>query len=453
MTHNATHVFPLDFVWGVATAAYQIEGAATEDGRGPSIWDTFSHTPGRVLNGDTGDIACDHYRRWRDDVQLMRDLGVNAYRFSIAWPRIFPVGSGQANAAGLDWYEQLVDALLEAGIEPWLTLYHWDLPQALDDQGGWTNLAVADAFAVYAETIGRRLGDRVRHWITLNEPWCSAFLGYQTGEHAPGKRDPRVALQASHTLLLAHGKAVQALRASVPQASVGVTLNPTLIEAGSDSAADRAAARRYDGYLNRWFLDPLYGRGYPADMLEHFGGLFDAPPADDLRTIAAPIDFLGVNYYSPQVVVADPADRFLGVATRSPREAEVTEMGWVVRPTALRDLLRRLANDYPIRSLAITENGAAYRDQRSNGHVPDPQRTQYLERHLAAAAAAIGEGVPLDAYFAWSLLDNFEWAWGFSKRFGIVYVDFPSQRRIVKDSGHWYRGFIHGQRSLAHAEP
>jgi len=447
MTPSLEGTFPPDFVWGVATAAYQIEGAAAEEGRGRSIWDTFSHTPGRILNGDTGDVACDHYHRWREDIQLMRDLGVSAYRFSVAWPRIFPTGTGAPNQAGLDWYEQLVDALLEAGIEPWLTLYHWDLPQALEDQGGWPNRAVADAFAAYADAIARRLGDRVRHWITLNEPWCSAFLGYQTGEHAPGKRDPRLALAASHTLLLAHGKAVEALRASMPHASIGITLNPTVIEAGSDQPADRAAARRFDGYLNRWFLDPLYGRGYPTDMLEHYGLLFSTPSADDLRTIAAPIDFLGVNYYNPHVVVDDPADAFLRAKMLKPREAEVTEMGWVVRPSVLQDLLRRLASDYPVQRMAITENGAAYRDQRSNGRVPDPERTQYLERHLEAAAAAIDDGVPLAAYFAWSLLDNFEWAWGFSQRFGIVYVDFATQRRIVKDSGHWYRGFIRGQRA------
>jgi beta-glucosidase len=286
----------------------------------------------------------------------------------------------------------------------------------------------------------------VRHWITLNEPWCSAFLGYQTGDHAPGKRDPEPALAASHTLLLAHGKAVEALRASVPNASIGITLNPTVVEAGSEREADRAAARRFDGYLNRWFLDPLYGRGYPADMLEHYGARFALPSADDLRTIAAPTEFLGVNYYTPQVIVADPSDAFLGVGTLPPPETEVTGMGWVVRPRVLQELLRRLARDYPVGRLAITENGAAYRDQRSNGRVPDPERTQYLERHLAAAAAAIGEGVPLSAYFAWSLLDNFEWAWGFTQRFGIVYVDFATQRRIVKDSGHWYRAFIERSR-------
>jgi beta-glucosidase len=377
----------------------------------------------------------------------MKSLGLEGYRFSISWPRIQPTGRGPANTRGLDFYRELVEGMLERRIRPLATLYHWDLPQALENQGGWPNRSTADAFAAYADAMTRRLGDRVRHWITLNEPWCSAFLGYHTGEHAPGKRDPRLALQASHTLLLGHGKAVEALRANVPNASIGITLNPTVIEAGSDQPADRAAAWRFDGYLNRWFLDPLYGRGYPADMLEHYGSLFEPPSTEDPRTIAAPIDFLGVNYYNPHVVVDDPSDRFLKAKMLRPLQAEVTEMGWAVRPSTLQDLLRRLANDYPVGRMAITENGAAYRDQRSNGRVPDPERTQFLERHLEAAAAAIDDGVPLAAYFAWSLLDNFEWAWGFSARFGIVYVDFATQRRIVKDSGHWYRGFIRGQRA------
>jgi beta-glucosidase len=449
VTYDRVQAFPSNFAWGVATAAYQVEGAANEDGRGVSIWDTFSHTPGRVRNGDTGDVACDHYHRWQDDIALMRELGVTAYRFSVAWPRIFPTGSGVPNEAGLEWYERLVDALLAAQIEPWLTLYHWDLPQPLEDAGGWPNRSTADAFVVFTDTVARRLGDRVRHWITLNEPWCSAFLGYQLGEHAPGKRDPRLALQASHTLLLAHGRAVEVLRACVPDASIGISLNPTVVEAGSQRPEDVAAARRFDGYLNRWFLDPLYGRGYPADMLEHYGALFEAPTDADLRTIAAPTDFLGVNYYNPQVIVADPSDTFLGSAGSGAGGAEVTEMGWAVRPDGLQALLQRLTRDYQVRRIAITENGAAYRDRSSADRVADPERTQYLERHLAAAAAAIGDGVPLDAYFAWSLMDNFEWAWGFSRRFGIVYVDFGTQRRIVKDSGRWYGRFIRQQRSLA----
>ncbi len=446
--------FPSDFAWGVATAAYQIEGAANEDGRGQSIWDTFSHTPGSVLNGHTGDVACDHYHRWQEDIDLMRELGVTAYRFSVAWPRIFPHGTGQVNVAGLDWYERLVDCLLDAGIQPWLTLYHWDLPQELEDLGGWPVRATADAFGQYAEAVGRRLGDRVRDWITLNEPWCSAFLGYHTGEHAPGRHDVGLALRASHTLLLAHGLAVGALRSTVrSDAAIGITLNPTSVAAATQSAADVAAAGRFDGFRNRWFLDPLYGRGYPDDMLEYYGDRFPRPTDEDLLTIAAPIDLLGVNYYEPHIVRFDPHDAFLHAATVDPGGVQVTQMGWLVQPAGLRELLSRLVKDYPVGRLAITENGAAYPDHTFEGRVADPERTRYLAQHLEAAAAAVEEGVPLHGYFAWSLLDNFEWAWGFTRRFGIVHVDFETQRRTVKDSGHWYREFIGAHSGGARARP
>jgi beta-glucosidase len=436
-------IFPSNFVWGVATAAYQIEGAVNEDGRGTSIWDTFSRTPGKVLNGDTGDVACDHYHRWREDLAVLRDLGVGAYRFSIAWPRIMPTGSGASNAAGLDWYERLVEALLENGIQPWVTLYHWDLPQPLEDAGGWPVRATADAFAAYTEVVGRRLGDRVHTWITLNEPWCSAFLGYQTGEHAPGRRDPRLGLAAAHTLLLAHGRAVEVLRSTSPGARVGIVLNPTHVEPASDDAADVAAARRVDGYHNRWFLDPLYGRGYPADMLERFADHFAPPPGEDLQTIAAPTDFLGVNYYRPTIARADSMDTFLGVRSVQRPDEPVTQMDWIVRPSGLRQLLLRLDRDYPVGSLAVTENGAAYADAPPvNGRQHDPERTRYIADHVAAVGQAFDDGVPVMAYFAWSLLDNFEWAQGYSKRFGLVYVDYATQRRILKDSGRWYRGLI-----------
>jgi beta-glucosidase len=435
--------FPPHFVWGVATAAYQIEGAAREDGRGTSIWDTFSHTRGKVLNDETGDVACDHYHRWREDVALLGDLGVGAYRFSIAWPRVVPTGSGASNTAGLDWYERLVDALLESGIQPWVTLHHWDLPQPLEDAGGWPERATADAFAYYVELVGRRLGDRVHTWITLNEPWCSAFLGYYTGEHAPGRRDQRLGLAAAHTLLLAHGRAVEVLRATSPGAKVGIVLNSTHVEPASDDEADVAAARRADGYHNRWFLDPLYGRGYPADMLDHFAARFTPPSPADLLTIAAPTDFLGVNYYRPSVIRADPADAFLGTRSVKPTGEAVTEMDWIVRPNGLRQLLLRLHRDYPVGSLAVTENGAAYTDAPPiDGQLHDPERTRYLARHVAAVGEALGEGVPLVAYFVWSLLDNFEWAQGYRNRFGLVYVDYASQRRVLKDSGRWYRSLI-----------
>jgi beta-glucosidase len=435
--------FPPNFVWGAAAAAYQIEGAVHADGRGTSIWDTFSHTPGNVLNGDTGDVACDHYHRWPEDLALMRDLGVGAYRFSIAWPRVIPDGGQTPNGAGLDWYERLVDALLEAGIQPWATLYHWDLPQPLEDAGGWPARATADAFARYAEVVGQRLGDRVRHWITLNEPWCSAFLGYQIGVHAPGVRDPRRALAATHTLLLAHGRAVEVLRSTSPRARVGIVLNPAQVEPASDAEADVAATRRVDGYHNRWFLDPLYGRGYPVDMLDHFVEHFSPPLHADLREIAAPTDFLGVNYYRPSIVRADPTEPFLGARGVQPPDAPVTEMDWLVRPSGLRQLLVRLYRDYPVRDLAVTENGAAYTDPAVvDRRVHDPERTRYLAEHIEAVGQAIGDGAPVTAYFVWSLLDNFEWAQGYSNRFGIIRVDYATQRRTLKDSGRWYRSLI-----------
>jgi beta-glucosidase len=442
--------FPSHFIWGASTAAYQIEGAVSEDGRGTSIWDTFSHTPGKVLNGDTGDQACDHYHRWREDLALLRELGVGAYRFSIAWPRIVPDGSGVCNVAGLDWYDRLVDALLGSGIEPWVTLYHWDLPQPLEDAGGWPERATAAAFAHYAEIVGDRLGDRVRNWMTLNEPWCSAFLGYQIGEHAPGRRDLRLALAAAHTLLLAHGGAVEVLRSISPGSRIGIVLNPTHVEPATPDEADAAAARRVDGWLNRWFLDPLYGRGYPADMLEQFAPHFQPPSDEDLRTIAAATDVLGVNYYRPNVVRADPSDGFLGSRGVQQPHEPVTQMDWVVRPDGLTRLLLRLHRDYPVGSLAVTENGAAYADPPpADGQLHDPERTQYLAQHIQAVGQALAAGVPLVAYFVWSFLDNFEWAKGFSHRFGLVYVDYATQRRVLKDSGRWYQRMIVAARAPA----
>jgi len=439
-----------DFTFGVATAAYQIEGASNEDGRGASIWDSFSHTPGRVLNGDTGDVACDHYHRWRQDIELLQELGIGAYRFSVAWPRILPDGGTHINQVGLDWYDRLVDALLAAGIDPWLTLYHWDLPQPLEDAGGWPQRETAHAFVEYARVVASRLGDRVKHWITLNEPWCSAFLGYHTGEHAPGRRDVRLALQAAHTLLLAHGRAVGVIRENAPGASVGISLNPTDVQPATDDPADIAASRRYDGYLNRWFLDPISGRGYPQDMLDQYASLFQ-PPASlsaDIAAIAAPLDFLGINYYAPTVVQADGRDAFLGVASVQPTREAVTEMGWVVRPSSLSSLLRRIANDYPMRELVVTENGAAYADPPpTDGRIDDPDRIAYIADHLSAASEAIAAGVPLTGYFAWSFLDNFEWAWGYSRRFGLVHVDFSSQVRTPKQSAHWYRDLLARTRS------
>lgn len=431
--------FPKGFVWGAATAAYQIEGAAREDGRGESIWDRFSHTPGRTAGGDTGDLACDHYHRWPEDLALLRELNLGAYRFSIAWPRILPEGRGSANEAGLAFYDRLVDALLAAEITPWVTLYHWDLPQALEDAGGWPNRATADAFAAYVDVITRRLGDRVKDWITLNEPWCSSFLSYWIGEHAPGRKSLKDALAATHTLLRAHGAAVPIVRANSPGARVGITLNLAQVYPATESEADRAAAHRYDGFFNRWFLDPLYGRGYPGDLQTLYGvELLPRVEDADLAQIAAPTDFLGLNYYSPTFIADDSTAAPLRVRDDGRPGAERTQMGWIVDPQGLEDLLRWVPRAYPTGPLYVTENGAAYPDPDPiAGRVADPERLRYYQGHLAAAQRALADGAPLHGYFAWSLLDNFEWAFGYTRRFGIVHVDYQTQRRTVKDSGRW----------------
>jgi beta-glucosidase len=435
--------FPKGFVWGVATAAYQIEGAWNEAGKGESIWDRFSHTPGKIANGDTGDVACDHYHRWREDVALMKELGLHAYRFSISWPRLFPQGRGRVNPAGLDFYSRLVDGLLEAAIEPFITLYHWDLPQALQDQGGWPVRATAEAFVEYADLASRTLGDRVKHWITLNEPFVSAFVGYLEGRHAPGHSDLNEALAAAHHLLLAHGWAVPVIRRNSPGAQVGITLNLSGQTPASASAADRAAAWQQDGVINRWFLDPLSARGYPADIVQHYGRPMDFVQAGDLEAIAVPLDFLGVNYYARGVVRSNVVAEAENAPRAVFRNPERTEMGWEVYPEGLYEILGRVYFDYRFPALYITENGAAYLDQIGpNGQVDDPLRVAFLREHLAAAARAIAAGVPLRGYFAWSLMDNVEWAHGYSKRFGLIYVDYPTQRRVLKTSAHWYRRVI-----------
>ena len=434
---------PEGFRWGVATSAYQIEGAVTEDGRGPSIWDTFAHTPGRIARGENGDVACDHYHRWRDDIAVMRSLGVNAYRFSLAWPRVVPDGAGPVNQAGLDFYDRLVDGLLEAGIAPFPTLYHWDLPQALQDQGGWTARDTAEHFAAYAARVAAALGDRVSDWTTLNEPRPAAWLGYLEGRLAPGIADLRAAVPAAYHLLLGHGLAAQAIRAQSPGARVGLVNAHTACEPATDSDADAAAATRYDGHANRWWLDPICGRGFPADMLAVYG--VDLPArAGDLDTIATPLDWLGVNYYSPSIVAHDPAGPVPHVHVVRAREgARQTMLGWEARPEGLEQVLLRLSRDYGVPRLYITENGSAWPDTIApDGQVHDEDRVRYLDEHLAACGRALRQGVPLAGYFAWSLLDNFEWAEGYDPRFGIVYVDFATQRRIVKDSGHRYADVI-----------
>lgn len=438
--------FPPDFLFGAATASYQIEGAAHEDGRGESIWDRFCATPGKVRNGDTGDIACDHYHRFAEDVALMRDLGLNAYRFSTAWPRILPLGRGEVNRAGLDFYDRLVDELLANGIEPFVTLYHWDLPQPLEDRGGWTNRDTVDAFAEYTEIVVRRLGDRVKHWITHNEPWVAAWLGYGWGVHAPGRTGEADALAAAHHLLLSHGRAVEIIRQHAPDAATGITLNLTAVYPATDSVDDAEAVRIVDGMHNRRFLDPIFGRGYPEDVSDSYDGFPPEVREGDMALISTSIDFLGINNYSRNLVRSDPAS---GKPQHvRPDGAQFTEMDWEVYPQGLYDLIMRVSRDYAPPALYVTENGSAFPDVRvHDGSVRDPERQHYLEAHLASCSRAIHDGAPLRGYFAWSLLDNFEWAFGYKMRFGLVYVDYPTQERILKSSATWYRDFIAKQRT------
>jgi beta-glucosidase len=429
---------PDGFLIGAATAAYQIEGAVTEDGRGASIWDTFSHTPGRVVGGHTGDVACDHYHRMDEDVALMAELGLDAYRFSIAWPRVLPAGRGAVNPAGLGFYDRLVDRLLEHGITPFATLYHWDLPQVLEDEGGWRRRSTSEAFAAYAEVVTSHLGDRVGHWATLNEPWVSAHLGYITGSHAPGGSDLADGLAAAHHLLLAHGLAVPRIRRSAPGAAVGIVLNLVEVTTMSAHPADVAAATIAEGTVNRWFLDPIAGRGYPGDAAAALG--WDGAPVrdGDLGTIGVPIDFLGVNYYT-RLIKGSPglADRPEPIARSS---GEITDMGWEVHPDGLEHVLRRVDREYGFSRLYVTENGVAYPEpEHVEGPIDDAERISYLQRHLEAAARAVAGGVPLAGYFVWSLLDNFEWAFGYTKRFGIVHVDFDTLARTPKRSYSWLR--------------
>ncbi|MEU6618921.1 GH1 family beta-glucosidase [Streptomyces parvus] len=435
---------PADFTWGVATAAYQIEGAVAEDGRSPSIWDTFSHTPGKVDGGDTGDTACDHYHRVPEDIGLIKRLGADAYRFSIAWPRVVPGGDGPVNKAGLDFYDRLVDGLMEAGVTPFATLYHWDLPQVLQDRGGWTVRETSEHFAAYASQVVERLGDRVKDWATLNEPLCSAWIGHLEGRMAPGLTDLTAAVRASYHLHLGHGLAVQAIRAASSDARVGIVNNLSPIEPASGSEADLAAARRADGHINRWWLDPILGRGHPQDMVEEYGVELPLQPGD-LETIAAPLDWLGLNYYFRQIVTADPDGPAPRAKQVSVPGARLTHMDWEVHAEGLEQLLLRLTEEYGIGRIYVTENGSAYEDVvAADGSVHDPERVRYLEEHLAACARAVAKGAPLAGYFAWSLMDNFEWAYGYDKRFGLVHVDYATQRRTVKSSGLRYAELIRG---------
>ncbi len=427
----SSRTFPPDFVWGAATAAYQIEGAADADGRGYSIWDEFARTPGRVANGDNGDVACDHYSRYPADVALMAELGLDAYRFSVSWPRVLPNGTGQVNEAGLDFYDRLVDELLEHGIQPHLTLYHWDLPQALEDAGGWPLRSTALAFAEYAGVVAARLGDRVRAIATLNEPHVVSDLGYRSGAHAPGRVEPDAAVAAAHHLLVAHGLALQAIRAEAPGVATGIVLNFEPQHPATSHPLDQEAAIIAHDQYNRWYLDPLTGRDYPDDGARAWNWARKEVEPGDMELIAAPIDFLGVNYYTRTIVrspLLPPVD--------TPPEPEQTAMGWEVYPKGLTEVLGFVASRTGELPLYVTENGSAY-DIDEVDPTRDPERVSFLRRHLEAALVAIERGVPLRGYFVWSLLDNFEWAHGYSHRFGIVHVDYDTMERRVRDSGRF----------------
>jgi len=453
---NLAAAFPPSFIWGTATAAYQVEGATREDGRGTSIWDTYAATPGNVSHGDTGDIADDHYHRYKEDVELIAHLGVDAYRFSIAWPRILPQGRGSINAAGLDFYERLVDALLAKNIKPFATLYHWDLPQALQDEGGWAARETAYAFADYAEIVAKRLGDRIAGWITHNEPWVVSYLGNAEGVMAPGIKNLQTAVDVAHHLLLSHGLAVPRLRAHIaPGTQVGITLNLTPVypeDERPETLRDTALA---DSFNNRWFVEPLFRTSYPEQLFANLG--VNPPPiqADDLTTISTPIDFLGVNNYF-RSIVRGQEQQPLAHAYKTVQPvpgACYTETGWEVSPKGIRDLLVRLHHDYHVPSLYVTENGAAFKDEWHGEEVlSDPRRVAFLQEYIYAVGEAIQQGAPVHGYFVWSLMDNFEWSQGYSKRFGIVYIDYPTQKRIIKESGQWYAGLLKAHHTGRRAE-
>ncbi|WP_245646782.1 GH1 family beta-glucosidase [Microtetraspora niveoalba] len=455
-TRSPGLMFPTGFVWGAATSAYQIEGAVDADGRGRSVWDTFVGQPGRIVGGENADIAIDHYNRYRDDVRLMAELGLTAYRFSVSWPRIQPDGAGEINAKGLDFYKRLVDELLSYGIDPWLTLYHWDLPQALEDAGGWPERDTARRFADFAALVHDALGDRVKNWSTVNEPWCAAFLGYASGEHAPGRREPAAAVRAAHHLNLAHGLSLQAMRAQRADSRIGGCVNLYAISPATGGEADLDAARRVDGLQNRFFLDALLKGAYPEDVLEDLRAVADTDfiRDGDLGLISGPLDMLLINYYSRFTVSGAPGGSRSAAAAPTDSGSPwvgsehvgfvnggrpVTAMGWEIDDSGLSEILARLAREYPRIPLVISENGAAFDDELTeDGRIHDHERLAYIDAHLRTCHAAIEAGIPLQGYFAWSLMDNFEWAWGYGKRFGLVYVDYPTQRRILKDSALWY---------------
>ncbi len=430
--------FPTGFLWGTATAAYQIEGSPLADGAGASIWHRFAHTPGRTARGETGDVACDHYRRWRDDVRLMADLGLNAYRFSLSWSRLLPEGTGTVNPAGVAFYDQLIDALLEAGIAPLVTLYHWDLPAALDDRGGWLNRNSADWFGEYAGVAFNAYGDRVRRWVTLNEPWVVTDGGYLHGALAPGHSNLYESPIASHNLLRAHGTGVQVFR-SLAKGEIGLVVNLEPKEPASDSPADRDATARADAYMNRQYLDPVYLGAYPSELARIFGDAWPRFPDEDFALIGTPTDFLGINYYTRGVTAHDPSAWPVLASNVRQTGALYTETGWEVHPASLTSVLLWVTQRYGSIPIYITENGAAFPDPPTvtGETLDDPLRVEYYREHFRAAHAAIAQGVDLRGYCAWSLLDNFEWSLGYAKRFGIVHVDYATQKRTPKASARF----------------
>lgn len=434
---NGHRKFPDEFVWGVATSSFQIEGASAADGKGASIWDTFCRVSGAIADASNGDIACNHYRLWESDLDLIENLGVDAYRFSVSWPRVRPTGTGAWNEKGLRFYENLVDGLIKRGIKPYLTLNHWDLPDALQQQGGWAHRDTVHHFVEYAQGVMARLGDRATAVTTHNEPWVMATLGHENGTFAPGVKSRATALQVAHHLLLSHGLALQALRADGVHSKLGIVLNLSPMFPASNMPEDTEKTRYEDGRLLRWYMDPLFRKAYPADVLDRLGHDVPVVAAGDMDAIATPMDFLGINYYSRSVIsAAGPWDTRIG-------GLDVTEMGWEVYPEGLTELLVRLHREYKLPPVYITENGAAFKDQMQDGRVHDRQRTDYIARHISAMAEAMKLGVPMAGYMVWSLLDNFEWVCGYEKRFGIIHVDYQTQVRTLKDSALWYRGFLH----------
>lgn len=435
--------FPQDFLWGVSSSSYQIEGSHDRDGRRPSIWDTFSHTPGKVQNGDTGDIACDHYNRYKEDVALLRTLGVKAYRFSIAWPRIFPDGKGSPNEKGMQFYRNLVDELIKNDIKPIVTLYHWDLPQALQDEGGWDNKSIIEHFKGYANYVFDNLGNGVHQWITMNEPWVSTFAGNLTGEHAPGLVDLSTALRIGHNMLLAHGETIKLYREKKLKGSIGITYNVSAISPKTDSCEDVHIAETANAYVNAWFMEPVLKGRYPELLDNIFKEYKIEIPwvrDSDMEIISTPIDFIGLNYYTRQIVKS--GNGFFGAEILEP-EGECTDMDWEVYPKGLYDILVKIKQDYGNMDIYITENGAAYTDGPDKyKKINDHERIEYLKEHIKSAYKAIKDGISLRGYYVWSFLDNFEWAYGYSKRFGIIYVNFHTQERIIKDSGKWYKQVI-----------